>query len=469
MNRRLALAAPLVLATAVVAAGCSSSGSSSAGGSTQNNAASSSPVKGGTLTYGEIADLGAGGFDPYATVAAPNFGYIEQIYQPLLSQNAQGKITAGIADTWKQTSPTVYTFHIRPGVKFSDGSALTASDVAFSLLQMRDKGLDQAQYYTDVKTVTAPDASNVKVVLKAPSASFLQVVSNPTTCFIVKKSWYLSTSSTKRQSMTNGTGPFTLKSWQHGAQVTLDANSHYWQKGEPYLSSVVFKVVPDDQTRLADLEQGSVNMMWTKDPTQANQAKSAGLVVGQGGASRTVPLDINATQGPLANLEVRQAISKGIDRQEIIALAVGGQGALSLNMPPGAGGIKPTAATPNFAYDPAGARALLKKAGQTNVTVPLTYSSDAAFALDVPMVEAVKSQLSKVGINVQLHGVPFSVALSQALSGKYTGMLLMPLAYSPTPSGYLRFMQNTPQNVTGAQGSGHGGIVHELSGWSLTV
>ena len=303
-----------------------------------------------------------------------------------------------------------------------------------------------------VDTVTAIDDHTVEFKLAYPSASFINVMSFAPNSPIVSEAWYTSTDDTSRQTTANGTGPFMLDEWQDGVVVKLKRNPNYWDQPKPYLDAIEFPIYPDETARYAALSQGGdVQAGWFRDFRIGEQAVDAGMHLGQNAQTRSLNLYMNLTDGPLSDLKVRQALSMGFDRDLVIELASQGTAIPTLVVPAGEpGALAPDGSTPNYAYDPDQAMALLDEAGQPNPTIEVTYASDQSFALDVPMLEAMKEQLSAVGIDLQLNPIPWADVLGQLTTGAWSGMILVPGVALADPTSYFNFvLPDFPYNLTG--------------------
>jgi peptide/nickel transport system substrate-binding protein len=442
---------------AFVAIGCMSIALAGCGSSTSKDA-SDKPVNGGTLTYATDVQPTAGGINPYKSVAFASENVFVQLYDALLTRNEQGKIEPSLATEYKQVNDLTYDFTLRKGVKFSDGSAMTADDVVYSYQQMIAPGAGQRSYLAGLDSIQAVDESHVEFKFSQPNAGFLNLVSNNSLTPIVSKAWFEKASDTQRQREAMGTGPFQLDSWKDQVDITLKRNQNYWGP-RPHIDTLVFKIIPDESARLAAVQQKQAQAGWLRDPQLADQGKNSGLSMGANASTRNLELFVNAESGPLSSTPIRQALSKGIDREALIKSVVFGHGEESFVVPVGdpAWGVKPTKSTPNYAYDPSGAKKLVAKSGLSNVSVPLYYASDASFSLDVPLYEMMKEQLNKVGINLELNAIPWSEVLTRYTQGDWDGLVSVPGVYYGEPSVYLNFLAkgspyNKISNVEGKAG-----------------
>ena len=420
-----------VAALGLTLAACASSEPESEGSET-----AAAAVEGGTLVYASDVQPITGGLDPYVAQAFANANALVQIYEPLLAKDADGTIIPWLAESWEQVDDLTYTFTLREGVTFSDGTPLTVDDVIFSLEQIRSSQAG-ASYFPTVGEITALDDTTVQLTTLVPDATILNILAYRGVA-IVNQAWYESTSEADRQTSALGTGPFVLDEWQDQGSMTFSANEDYWGEG-PEVDTLQFDFIGDENARASQLRQGSgTDMAWFRDPIQVQSLEAEGYTVGENGATRSLTMYVNGSDGPLADVKVRQAISKAMDREALIDFAMAGMAEPSLVVPVGdPSGIAPDESTPNYTHDVEGAKALLAEAGQPNPTVTLTYASDAAFALDVPMVEILQQQLAEAGITLELVGKPWTEVLQSYIGGTWTDLVLVPGVYQPDPAAYF--------------------------------
>lgn len=445
--RRVSALLALAMTAALILAGCRQAD--------DIGAIPDEPVTGGILQYGTDVQPVSGGIDPYVANSFAGQNIIVQIYESLLTKSDDGELQPGLAESWEQVDPTTYRFTLRDGVTFSDGSPLTIDDVVFSFETMRDSGAGQAAYLTAMETVTAVDERTVEFRLSHPSRTFLNLVAAEALGVIVSEDWYTSTAPEERERTALGTGAFQLVEWEDQVVLSLRRNEHYWNEPYPYLDGIDFRILPDDQSRLAALRQGTVDAIWLGDQQLAEQVEGEGFQVGQNAQTRNLTLYLDATTGPLANTEFRQAVSLALDREQLAEIAAYGYAQPSLMVPVGdPAAVGPGPDTPMYSHDPERARELLEASGVTDPTITVTYPSDAAFARDVALYEVMKEQLRSVGINLELNPTPWADILGDYIAGSYTGLLSVPGTYLPDPSGYFSSLLTAerPTNKTGEAG-----------------
>jgi peptide/nickel transport system substrate-binding protein len=429
------VATAAVAAAAMLLAACSSGGGKANDGSTQSNG---KPKAGGTLTI--ATDAPPTTFDPQV---ASNFGSFNvgfQVYEAPFAIDAKGNRVPSLALSSTQPDPLTYELTLRSGVKFQDGQPFTADDVVYSWQRAQDPktGAPYALYFASIKSVTAVSPTKVEIKLSKPDAALLNQMVMPFFP-IVSKSWTEGKSADQVATTMNGTGPYKLASYQTGQTVTLERNANYWDAPKPYIGKVVMNIIGAEGTRLAALRSGQAELAWFRDPRVFAQAKSAGFTSATDLATRELVVFINGLSGPLSDVRVRQALSLGLDRKALIQAGTAGTGVLSGVIPAGTyTGLSVKAEDlPNYQHDTSKAKELLQQAGASNLSIDLNFASDPAFAIDVPMVETMKSQLADIGVTLNLKKTPFASIIQQYLGGKLTGLTLIPNVKLPDPALYV--------------------------------
>lgn len=431
-TRRLgAVVGAAVLITALAACGGTS------GSNDDDPAAGGTPKRGGTLTIGEDSQP-LSGFDPIMAQAFNAKRMASQFYEGLLSLGEDGQsVEPGLATKWKQTGDLTWVFTLRDGVKFHDGSALTADDVVFSLKRIVNP--DQHSPYISLynfKSVTASADNKVTIELGAPQASLLHLLAQPWSAGIVSKAWVEKTDPDAQKTRENGTGPFMLKEFREGSLISTVRFDDYWDKGKPYLDGVDYRLMVDESTRISAFTSGTVDMMQAGVPKNAESVKAKGFNVGPA-YNLTYWVGLNLTDGPLTNPKVRQAISVGLDREQLIEIGSQGVGELAYTVPPADPlGAPATEDTPNYKYDPDQAKQLLDESGESDITLKLILQADNQTVL--PTAQLMAEQLGKIGIKVDVVPTPFSTLVSNLLSGKWDAdMIVLDAALNADASQYL--------------------------------
>jgi peptide/nickel transport system substrate-binding protein len=264
-----------------------------------------------------------------------------------------------------------YTFHLQDNVKFHDGQPMTADDVIFSITKFHTELSPRARpIFAKIKSAIAPDPQTVVLTLDAPFEPFM-LMFDVTACAIVPKHIYDGTD--YRTNPANqkpiGTGPFQFVEWQRGNFIRMKRFEDYWKPGQPYLDEIIYRIIPDSQSRALALQTGQVQMTQANDiePFDVPRFKAMpNLEVELKGweyASQLSWIEINHRVKPLDDVRVRQAISHALDRNFILNRLWFGIGKVATG---------PIASTTKFydpavaklqAYDPKKANELLDAAG----------------------------------------------------------------------------------------------------------
>ncbi|ANY79374.1 ABC transporter substrate-binding protein [Microvirga ossetica] len=346
-------------------------------------------------------DNGPTGLDPHVTTAFPSFMVVNgNIYEGLTAIDKDLKTVPGLAESWSISADgKTYTFKLRSGVKFHDGSAMEAEDVVSTIKRVLSKDIASplASRLSAVDSANAVDATTVEMKLKEPSAALL---SSLATIAIVPSSMEANKDALQKTPV--GTGPFKFQEWQPNGFILLAKNEAYWDKGMPKLAGLKFNILPESATRQVGLSNGQYALLPNIDAATALQLK------GKPNAKLAETMDLaytligmNTSKPPFDNPKVREAVNYAINRQEIVDAALFGAGVPGGPLSPA---LKSWALNVNqfacYKPDPAKAQALLKEAG---VATPVAVSMKVLPRQDIKdIAQVVQEQLNKAGFKVEL-------------------------------------------------------------------
>jgi peptide/nickel transport system substrate-binding protein len=364
------------------------------------------PTRGGTLKFAR--SVAPTTLDPANTIIAGDIYTLDKIFEPLYVTNPKGQLTPWLATGYKASSNNkTLTFSLRPGVKFSDGSPLTAADVVFSINRARKDSAGPLSFLDyAITSVEAKGTSTVVVQLSTPWAPIISDISVFANS-IIPANFGGKTEAEFFKSPV-GTGPFTLSSFTPDAtSLTLKANKHYWQAGKPYLDSVEFLYVDNDNQRVLQIEGGQVNIIDTVPPAEVASLKgNASVVLEQFPAWEVDLLVLNEKLPQFADRHVRRAITYAINRPALVHAANFGTGE------PGGSFFPPSleyysAETPVLEYSLSKAKAELAQSKYPKgfATKILVDSGNQKF---VTFAQIIKSQLQPLGIDVTITGLDHS-------------------------------------------------------------
>jgi peptide/nickel transport system substrate-binding protein len=353
------------------------------------------------------------GLDPTAGAASAIAEVtLYNVFETLTKVGSDGGTTPLLAASWT-VSPDlrVWTFKLRPGVKFQNGEPCDAAAVKFSLERAADKGSankDRATF-ANIDSIATPDAATVVLSLKNGNPDLLFQLGQATAIIVEPRS--AATNNTQPV----GTGPYRLEAWAKGSSVTLTRWDAYRDAAAVKLKRVTMRFISDPAAQVASLLSGDVDVfprVAVARSLKQFQDQSRRFQVLTGGSRAKTILAINNKRKPLDDVRVRRAIAAAIDRKAVVEGAADGWGVPigSYYVPGAPGYIDTTAINP---YDPAKARALLHQAG---ITPPLELT------LKLPPTpyarqggEVVAAMLAKVGIVAKIENIEWA----QWLSGVY--------------------------------------------------
>ncbi|MEO9337921.1 ABC transporter substrate-binding protein [Mesorhizobium sp. SB112] len=334
------------------------------------------------------------------------------VFEGLTRIGPKGEVLPALAESWEISEDgKIYTFKLRTGVKFHDGSAFDAEDVKFSLDRARAENSVNAQkgLFEPIDTVEVVDPATVKITLKRPFGSFLYNLGWGDAVIVAPES-----ADTNKEKPI-GTGPFAFQNWAKGSSITLTKNPDYWGEAA-FLEKAEFRIVPDAAAAIPALLSGDVQAFPFFQPEGVEQIQGDPrfkIVVGS--TEGETILSMNNKKAPFDNLKVRQAVSYALDRQAIIDGASAG-----LGVPIGSHFAPHNPAyvdlTGTYPHDVERAKELLKEAGLENgfsATLKLPPPSYARLGGEI-----IASQLREVGIDVQIIPVEWAEWLSQVFTNK---------------------------------------------------
>lgn len=356
------------------------------------------------------------GWDPSVSTSQeiPRVVY-GNVYEGLVIFDRTGAIVPALATDWSTSEDLLeWTFTIREGVKFHDGSDLQLSDIVARFERARDpeSGHTNNAYYAAITGVSADeDTHSVTFTLSQPRASLLFDLARPDSVI------YPEALTDSQAAHPVGTGPFVFAEYIEGAEVRLERFADYWQEGLPYLDSAVFRIMSDPNSRFAALQSGDIDLIGVAlQPEQFIQLQANPDLRGtEGTATTEITMAMNNTREPFSNPLVRQAITHAIDKEAIVNGAFFGLGTIiGSHMSPAEPYYVDLSDT--YAYDPERARELLAEAGYADgftiqFELPEPYNTERRTG------EVIAQQLAQVGINAELSVVEWTTWINRILLG----------------------------------------------------
>ncbi len=369
----------------------------------------------GVLTIGRNEDSTT--FDPIKSAQNVDNWVFSNVFDVLVRVDASGtKLLPGLAESWTVSDDGLtYTFKLRDA-KFSDGSPVTADDAAFSLTRIRDdKGSLWADSFKIIDTVTAADDKTLVVKLKSKSVPFITMMALPNASVLPKKIVEANPDAFAEKPV--GSGAFAVEDWKRGDRIILKKNPNYWDAGHVSLDGVEWIVIPDDNTRMLNVQTGQIDVAITVPFSRvAEMKKDPDLTVRMDPSTREDHLLINHEHGALAKKEVREALDLAIDKKAIVEAATFGLGEVANSYIP-KGALYHYADNLQRPYDPEKAKQMLKAAGAEGLT--LNYIVNAGKETDEQIAVLLQQQLAKAGVTANLQKVDSSQSWDMLIAGDY--------------------------------------------------
>ena len=377
----------LVLVFAVTLSGCS-------GGKAKNT--------GKKIVMARPVD--SNNLDPIIQASNPNIWVLNLVMEGLVSSDDKGtrNDVPALATEWKMADDKKsITFTLRPGVKFSDGTALTAEDVVWSLERARTtKESPWAFALVAITKTEVVDKTHVKISLKQPWGPIFADLAM-FNAVITSKAYFEKVGAKAFSEKPLGTGPFLIAEWMKGDHITLTRNPYYWQKGKPLVDEIRINVVPDDNTRIMQLKGGQVDMVETipfsnvadlQKDSNINMLLPPALAIGYIGFNNTKP--------PFNDPRVRNALAYATDKTAIVKMVLFGQGEVATSFM--------AKADPNWnpnvkghPYDLDKAKQLLKDAGfASGLKLEIVINPGSVVTSQIATI--LKDQWKRAGVDVTI-------------------------------------------------------------------
>lgn len=359
--------------------------------------------------------------DPHSLNESLQLSVTSNVYEPLVGRNKDLSLAPALATAWKQTSPLVWRFELRKGVKFHDGTPFTADDVLFSFARTQVDGSDMKSYTNDFKEVRKIDDHTVEIETKTAFPILPDVISQ---VFIMSKKWSEDNKATgpvdRRKGIenaasfrANGTGPFRLRERQPGVRTVFSRNGTYWGQIEGNAQEIIFTPIGNDATRVAALLSGEVDVMEpipVQDIERVNNNPGTRAITGP--ELRTIFLGMDQKRdellyssvkgkNPFKDKRVRQAFYQAIDIDGIKKTVMrGASNPSALMVGPGINGFQPDAK--RLPYDPAAAKKLITEAGYPDGFEVTMNCPNDRYVNDSRICQAVAANLARINVKIKL-------------------------------------------------------------------
>jgi peptide/nickel transport system substrate-binding protein len=395
----VAVVAVLALAGSACGSGADDGGAEATGAET--------PQRGGTLRVARSESFDGWVLDSAAAYASYQTQYA--VIETLVRSTPDGQsLEPGLAESWEyDPKGPSWTFVLRDGLVFSDGTPLTSADVAWSE-GIWANGPNFGAVYAGIKKVRTPDDRTVVFELYDPDTT-LPVVLSWSASGVMPEDFGGRTEE-EYYEQPIGAGAFTVVEWSPGGRIVLRRNDRYYDPDRPYVDEVVIDVITDPNERAVQLQSGQVDIAEYVSPVTAAQYGDAIVALPE---SQVEHLSLNTTRAPFDDVDVRRAVGEAIDYEGIAGGPFAGyssppQGIIAPNLPNWA-----PPSVPPFAQDIEEAKDLLAGSKDPNPdTVELVY--DSGLPGDHLVAQIVQSNLAEIGIDVELTGLETGAFLDRA-------------------------------------------------------
>lgn len=390
------------------------------------------------LVMARAAD--ATGLDPHTSTAFASFRLLELIYEPLVNLDPDLNVIPALAESWAfNDEATQLTLNLRQGVTFHDGSDFTAADVvaSFERILNEETGAAARANYLSIESMDTPDDYTVVFNLSTADVPLLAALATANAAIIPSEL----IESGEVASKAIGSGPFKLEEWIPEERTTLSANADWWGEG-PFVDGVEIRIIPDEASILAALRAGEIDFALLNDPLIATLLiDDPTVVLNRVPAIAYHVLQLNPSREPMDKLEVRQAMSCAIDRQEVLDVASLGEGTVTgpLTIP-----AYQLPLDEFFCYtkDLDKARELMAQAGVDGFTLKVIAASvEPPTALSE--AQNIQAQLAEIGITVEIESLELSVYVDRWLAGDFDAAVALNGGRPDPYTMYVRYWTST--------------------------
>jgi peptide/nickel transport system substrate-binding protein len=382
---------------------------------------------------------GLNSLDPHTLNETFTIGMLGNVYEGLIRRGKDLKIEPALAERWELVDPLTWRFHLRKGVKFHDGTPLTADDVVFSAARISAPTSTLKTRIPAGTKVVKVDNYTIDFVLKAPNPILHYEWMS---FFIMSRAWAEANDALQPQSAkasglsahalkANGTGPFMIVSHEPGVRTVFKANPHWWDEADFNFDEAVFTTIKSDPTRVAALLSGDVDMIDPVPPQDIARLKaSPDVQVLTGPELRTIFLAMDSFRpellysnikgkNPFKDVRVRRAVYQAIDIEAIKTKVMRGM-ATPTALPIAPLLFSRASEFKRYPYDPAASRVLLRQAGYPGgFEVEMDCPNDR-YVNDEAICQAVVAMLARIDIKVKLNSLPKARYFEKAsVAGKF--------------------------------------------------
>ncbi|CAM3994809.1 glutathione ABC transporter substrate-binding protein [Alkalicoccus chagannorensis] len=386
-------------------------------------------VDGNDLIVGVQSDISS--LDPHTTSDVPSGNIQINIFESLTTIDEENELQPNLAESWEDVEDDVWEFELRDDVEFHDGSSFNAEVVQMNIDRIQDEEIasPRAGLFEVIEEVEVVDDYTVRFHTDAPFSALpfhmSTYASNMISPEVIEADYENIEDGNQPGDYVNenpvGTGMFTFNNWEPGSEVVLDRHDDYWN-GEVAVDSVTFSVIPEDLTRVGELEDGGAHIIDPVTPSDMDRVEETdGTNIFQTDAASITYMGFNADKEPFDDPLVRRAVSLAVNKENMLEGVLEGTGT------PALGPINET----QFGYsdnvdtveqDIEEAQALLEEAGHGDGFETTLWTNDSRERMDV--AELVQADLAQIGIDIEIEVVEWGAYLDATEQGEHDMYIL---------------------------------------------
>lgn len=390
-------------------------------------------VRGGEITVGITQDLDS--LDPHLMVQAGTREVLFNVFEGLVKADSDGNLVPAVASGYDISDDAkTYTFTLRDGITFHDGSAVTVDDIKYSIERYAEIN---SSAFSNLESVEIVDEKTVKIHLHEGNTEFLSML----TLEIVPQS-----NEANFATQPIGTGPFKFVSYTPGQDFVVEAYEGYWNPELPYLDKVTFKIIADTDTATVQLQAGTLDIVqYLSEDQTATLPENIGVV--EGSLNYIQGLFLNQEFEPFKDIRVRQALNYAVDKNMINDFLLSGKShIIGTHMIPAMSKYYNEETEDLYETNIEKAKALLKEAGYEN-GFELTISVPNNYSLHADTAEIIVENLKEIGITAKIELIEMTSWTENVYQGRDFEATVIAFTAKLDPSTTLRnYYSESPTN-----------------------
>ena len=397
------------------------------------------PAYGGNLVYGMTQELVS--LDPHQTTDAGTRSVVFNIYEGLVKPDSDGNLQPAVAESFTISEDAkVYTFTLREGLKFHDGSDVTVEDVLYSINRYAEVQGESSAFSSAIESVEAPDEWTVCVTLKEGNSEFLSQL----TVAVIPAA------NPDPAGSPIGTGPFMVTAYKVGEYLDLAKFEDYRIEDRPYLDTVRFKFIADVNTAFTELQAGTIdclNYLTVSQVQTLEKSNPDDYNIVEGTMNLVHAMFLNNEYEPFQDVRVRQALCYAINRDAINQYLFDGRSTIiGTHMIPSLTTWYNEKTSSVYSYDIEKAKELLKEAGYSNLSFTITVPS--SYSQHVDTAQIIADELSEIGVKVSIQKVEWSAWLEDVYTNHDYEATVVGFDGKLNPSDWLgRYASTNAKNI----------------------